>query len=55
VRADLERHALQVSACAICGHALITHHETTLRCQHRTKPHWWSRTKQCTCDMRMPK
>lgn len=49
----IEYRALQVSACVLCGHALISHHPTTLRCQHRRKPHWWSRTTLCACDMRL--
>lgn len=44
------RAALRRSACVLCGHTLIDHHEASLRCQHRSKRHWWSRV-QCPCDM----
>lgn len=47
----LEQQALRSSACILCGHTLIDHHEASLRCQHTTKPHWWSRRTQCPCDM----
>lgn len=48
---ETERQALHVSACVLCGHTLIDHHEASLRCQHRSKRHWWSRSVQCPCEM----
>lgn len=52
---DAQRQALRTTACTVCGHTLIRHHETTLRCQRTTKPHWWSRRTQCPCDMNLAK
>jgi hypothetical protein len=49
---ETQRRALRLTACVVCGHPLVEHHETTLRCQHRSKPHWWSRSTQCPCEMR---
>ena len=49
---ETERQALRTSACVLCSHALIDHHEASLRCQYRTKRHWWSRSVQCSCEMR---
>lgn len=43
---------LHNSSCVLCGHSLIDHHESSLRCQVRTKRHWWSRSVQCPCEMR---
>lgn len=47
-----ERQALRSSACVLCGHALIDHHEWSLRCQIRAKRRWWFRSVQCPCEMR---
>ena len=49
---ETERQALRTSACILCGHALIDHYEWSLRCQHRTKLRWWSRSDQCPCETR---
>jgi hypothetical protein len=49
---EVERRALHLVACVVCGHSLIDHHESSLRCQHSTKRHWWSRRIQCSCEMR---
>ena len=48
---NLEANALSTVSCVLCGHLLAVHHETSLRCQHCTKPHLWSRRVQCACDM----
>jgi hypothetical protein len=50
---EIERRALYLSSCAVCHHPLIDHHEVSLRCQHSTKPHWWSRRIQCPCEMNL--
>ena len=42
-REQLTTRALHLSSCVLCGHTLIDHHTASLRCQHRSKPHWWSR------------
>lgn len=51
---ETERRALYLSSCVVCHHSLIDHHEASLRCQFRTKRHWWSRRVQCPCEMRLP-
>ena len=49
---ETERRALYLSACVLCKHSLIDHHEASLRCQWRTKRHWWNRAIQCPCEMK---
>lgn len=51
---NLETNALYVVSCVLCGHLLAVHHETSCRCQHTSKPHWWTKRRQCPCDMDKP-